>query len=151
MAATVPGAICHGKMWNRAAPKRMHSEFSLLRMTRFVPGLVGAGMCFGDIDRAITNLRGSDDVRMNLIDPPVLPAHSEGIGWWSVAIGALSGVALAFLISLIGDTIGGGIGGSFAATRPDGIAGASMLYKNQKKRSGADANQPHSGKQGLKE
>jgi capsular polysaccharide biosynthesis protein len=59
-------------------------------------------------------------VRMNLIDPPVQPSHSEGIGWWSVAIGTLSGLALAFLFSLIG-----GIGDWFAATRPDAIAGAS--------------------------
>ncbi len=56
----------------------------------------------GDIDRAITNLHSGGAVRMNVIDPPVLPSHSDGIGWWAVVIGSLSGLALAVLYSLIG-------------------------------------------------
>jgi hypothetical protein len=45
-------------------------------------------------------------VRMNVIDPPVAPSHSEGMGWWSVAIGVVAGLALALTISLI-DGAGG--------------------------------------------
>jgi hypothetical protein len=51
-------------------------------------------------------------VKMNLIDPPSLP-DSEGVGWWAVAIGVLSGLALALVISLIGGT-----GGWFHARNP---------------------------------
>jgi hypothetical protein len=45
-------------------------------------------------------------VRMNVINAPVLPSNSKGMGWWSVAIGTVAGLALAFPISLAG-----GIGG----------------------------------------
>jgi hypothetical protein len=60
-------------------------------------------------------------MRMNVIDPPVLPSRSEGIGWRAVVIGILSGLVLAFLISLVG-----GAGRCFTATRPDAIADASI-------------------------
>lgn len=75
----------------------------------------------GDIDRGVTNLHGGASVQMNVIDPPVLPLNSDGIGWWAVAIGTLFGLVLAFLVSLIGGT-----DGWFVANGPDAIAGASI-------------------------
>jgi hypothetical protein len=60
-------------------------------------------------------------VKMNLIDAPIVPSHSDGLGWWAVVIGVLSGLALAVLISLIGGT-----GGWFHARNTNVIADIPM-------------------------